>query len=332
MSEPACINVSPSFDSTVVKASAWFDDAYDERKDANVLASQDWFGKAMAKAWPELRGVLCYVTMVKSTKLGGKSKFFAKPGLLEVDATLDARPLAALDPRARADYVYKFALLMAAAALRQKSKDASAIERAIAERYGHVDLGATSTQASAVPVRATRASARAAEIDVEALLPFTPLYRGRGVSRDFAFLWIESDRRAARIVRLRGKIGVAATPVSEAFASASAAKKALRDELRRTLDDGYRPLGDDDWRTLVAECAVEGFGTAADLDERHVLEDAVDTVLRERGLGWCDGGSIGSGTMEIACFVENYARARHALAEWFAAHYPARRFRLRNEG
>ena len=331
MADPACINVSPNFDSTVVKASAWFDDAYDARKDAHVHASEDWFGKAMAQAWPELRGVLCYVTMLKSTKLGGKSKFFRKEGLLEVGATLDARPLAALDSGARADYVYKFALLMAAAALRQQSKDASVVERAIAERYGHVDLGANAPQVQIAPAAGARAAAPAADIDVDALLPFTPLYRGKGTSREFAFLWLESDRRAARTVRLRETIGVAATPGIETFASAPAAKKALRDELRRALADGYRPLDDDDWHTLVAECTVDDFGTAADLAERHAVEDAVDTLLRERGLGWCDGGSIGGGTMEIACFVENYARAKRALAEFLSERYPARRFRLRNE-
>ncbi len=324
MGAPACINVSANFDSTVIKAVKWFDDAYDEHVQAHVLGSEQWFGAAMAQSWPELRGVLCYVTMLKSTALEAKAKFFARQGLLELGATLDARPLAALDPRQRADYVYKFALTMAAAALRQQGRDAGVVERALHERYGHVDLGANAPQAPA-------ATAANDPVDVDALLPFTPLYRGKGTSRAFAFLWVESDKRGAELVRLRETVGVAATRDASAFASESKATKALRDELQRALDDGYRPLDDDDWRTLVAECAVAGFGTAADAKERHALEDALDVFLRERGLGWCDGGSIGSGTMEIACFVESYPRARRLVAAFLAARYPQRTFRLRDE-
>ena len=324
MTDPACINVSPNFDSTVIKASAWFDDAYDDCVHAHVLASEQWFGEVMAQSWPALRGVLCYVTMLKSTTLEAKVKFFAKPGLLEIGATLDARPLAVLDARQRADYVYKFALMMAAAALRQQGRDAGVVERALHEGYGHVDLGANVPQAPA-------AAAASGPVDVDELLPFTPLYRGKGASRAFAFLWVESDKRGAELVRLRETVGVAATRDAAPFASASKATNALRDELRRALDDGYRPLDDDDWRTLVAECAVAGFGTAADAKERHALEDALDAFLRERGLGWCDGGSIGSGTMEIACFVENYPRAKRLVAAFLAAQHPQRTFRLRND-
>lgn len=36
---------------------------------------------------------------------------------------------------------------------------------------------------------------------------------------------------------------------------------------------------------------------------RHELEDFLSERLGWTGLGHCDGGSIGSGTMEVACFV-----------------------------
>ena len=44
------------------------------------------------------------------------------------------------------------------------------------------------------------------------------------------------------------------------------------------------------------------WGGRDDLATRHLLEDELDAALREAEVGWCDGGSIGSGWMEIFCY------------------------------
>src|SRR5262249_34742065 len=41
------------------------------------------------------------------------------------------------------------------------------------------------------------------------------------------------------------------------------------------------------------------WGSEADLAKRHRLEDLLDQALRSADNGWCDGGDIGSGTMNI---------------------------------
>lgn len=51
---------------------------------------------------------------------------------------------------------------------------------------------------------------------------------------------------------------------------------------------------------LLVEYVVEGMGAEADLEKRHELEDILNESLGWSGLGHCDGGSIGSGTMEVA--------------------------------
>jgi hypothetical protein len=57
---------------------------------------------------------------------------------------------------------------------------------------------------------------------------------------------------------------------------------------------------------LLVEYPVDGMGNAKDVDKRHRLEDKLNEVLGWTGLGHCDGGSIGSGTMEACCYVADF--------------------------
>jgi hypothetical protein len=76
---------------------------------------------------------------------------------------------------------------------------------------------------------------------------------------------------------------------------------------------GYRPFDEDDHAVLLVEYAVDGFGTDADLDKRHELEERLNDTLGWTGLGHCDGGSIGSGTMEACCYVVDFDIARRVI-------------------
>ena len=69
---------------------------------------------------------------------------------------------------------------------------------------------------------------------------------------------------------------------------------------------------------LIIEYAVDGMGTSADMDRRHRIEKLVDSELGWHGLGHCDGGSIGSGTMEIACLVVDFDIAKTSLEKALA--------------
>jgi hypothetical protein len=84
--------------------------------------------------------------------------------------------------------------------------------------------------------------------------------------------------------------------------------------LQPAIDDGFRPIEHEDHATLLIEYAVEGMGTGRDLDKRHSLESRMSETLGWTGLGACDGGSIGSGTMEVCCFVVDFATAKRVIA------------------
>ena len=81
------------------------------------------------------------------------------------------------------------------------------------------------------------------------------------------------------------------------------------------ISKGYEEIPLEQQHILLVEYAVDGFGNADDLEKRHSLEDYVNEVLGWTGLGYCDGGSIGSGSMEICCLVVDYEIAKKVVAE-----------------
>jgi hypothetical protein len=70
---------------------------------------------------------------------------------------------------------------------------------------------------------------------------------------------------------------------------------------------------------LVVGRPIAGMGTPQALEERHALEAFLDEQTGWLGLGHCDGGSIGSGSMEAFCFVVDAPIARAALTRVLAA-------------
>ena len=84
--------------------------------------------------------------------------------------------------------------------------------------------------------------------------------------------------------------------------------------LRPAAEAGYRPIEIDDHGRLLIAYAVEGMGTPADLNTRHALEERMNEILGWTGIGMRDGGSIGSGTMEVCCFVVDFDIAQRVIA------------------
>ena len=89
----------------------------------------------------------------------------------------------------------------------------------------------------------------------------------------------------------------------------------LKQVLSKPLSEGYKPIDDDDHAVLLIEYPVDVMGNAKDLDKRHALEGRLNETLGWTGLGLCDGGSIGSGTMEVCCFVVDFKIAKRVVED-----------------
>lgn len=89
------------------------------------------------------------------------------------------------------------------------------------------------------------------------------------------------------------------------------AEKVIQKEIDNKVSDGFSPS--DDEYILLVEYAVDGFGTSEDLDKRNRLIDRLNETLGWTGLGHCDGGSIGSGTMEVCNYVVDFEVAKRVI-------------------
>ncbi len=92
-------------------------------------------------------------------------------------------------------------------------------------------------------------------------------------------------------------------------------RKTVQKEIDEKLTEGYAEFDEDKVSFLEIEFKIDGFGTEQDLDKRHRLEEKMDEVLGWTGLGHTDGGSIGSGTMEVGCLVVDFEIAKNIIEE-----------------
>lgn len=113
-----------------------------------------------------------------------------------------------------------------------------------------------------------------------------------------------------------GVVGERGQTAEHKLATRAKAKEAqaVADTLKPALEKGYAPIADEDHAILLIEYAVDGMGTPADLKKRHALEERMNETLGWTGLGDCDGGEIGSGTMEVCCFVVDFDIAKRVIA------------------
>jgi hypothetical protein len=111
-----------------------------------------------------------------------------------------------------------------------------------------------------------------------------------------------------------GVVGERGSTRELAQSKGTSAEAAIAELLQPVREAGYSPIDMGDHRRLIVEYAVDGFGTPADLDKRHALEGLLNEITGWTGLGYCGGGSIGSGTMEACCFVVDFEIAARVIA------------------
>ena len=91
------------------------------------------------------------------------------------------------------------------------------------------------------------------------------------------------------------------------------AERKIQEEIDQIVSEGFRPIEPEDHITLLIEYKVDGMGSPEDVEKRHRLESRMNETLGWMGLGACDGGSIGSGTMEVCNFVVDFGIAKKVI-------------------
>ena len=92
-------------------------------------------------------------------------------------------------------------------------------------------------------------------------------------------------------------------------------REIVQKELDEKIKEEYSEFDEDDLSFLEIEYKIDGFGNEENLHKRHRLENRMNETLGWTGLGHTDGGSIGSGTMEVGCIVVDFEIAKKVIME-----------------
>jgi hypothetical protein len=137
------------------------------------------------------------------------------------------------------------------------------------------------------------------------------LYKSIGGVLHYHEAW-ESD---GSIIEHWGRVGERGeertTPIEHGRSEDEAIEAALADARKK----GYAEIDESEHTIVLVEYTIDGMGSPQDLEKRHALEDRLNEALGWTGLGHCDGGSTGSGSMEASCFVVDADIAQRVIAE-----------------
>ncbi|WP_336367915.1 hypothetical protein [Marinobacter sp. C2H3] len=134
------------------------------------------------------------------------------------------------------------------------------------------------------------------------------LYRLAGSKKDYWETWDNGD--GTHTVHW-GKLGTHGQSKEIKGGLLKKPETMIQKEVDERVAAGFRPA--DEEFTLLIEYPVDGMGSKEDVEKRHRLEDRMNETLGWTGLGNCDGGSIGSGTMEVCCFVVDFEIAKEVI-------------------
>jgi predicted DNA-binding WGR domain protein len=103
-----------------------------------------------------------------------------------------------------------------------------------------------------------------------------------------------------------GEIGETRTIQAE---TGKSVKSIITRESKSFRREGYKAIPISKLAQVVIQYEIDGMGTTDDLARRIQVENVMNNFLGWRGLGHCDGGDIGSGTMNVFCYVVDAAKA-----------------------
>ena len=122
--------------------------------------------------------------------------------------------------------------------------------------------------------------------------------------------WDIDEKKGAINIGIVGEIGDYKEIKSGLFSNY---RKTIQKEIDKYCADGFEEVDIEQHYTLLIEFSVDGMGTEQDVEKRTRLQDRMNEMLGWNGLEFCDGGSIGSGTMEVCCYVIDFKIAKNVI-------------------
>ena len=126
------------------------------------------------------------------------------------------------------------------------------------------------------------------------------LYRDDGSS---TLYWEAWDDEQGGVTVHTGTVGQRGESTTIALADDSTPDAVIKELAEQPLAAGYRARDDEEHAEIVVQFAVEGWGAPKDIDFREAVHHELSEALGWTGNGHCDGGDIGSGTINLFLFA-----------------------------
>lgn len=164
-------------------------------------------------------------------------------------------------------------------------------------------------------ITAEEALARLGELPKQSAQPTGPikLYRRSADLLEYFELWQDDDA----VIVHKGQCGDRGAAEAITEPNEGARQKLIRALANQQRLAGFKPIPPSRMARLVLSALATGDPATA-IGRRHALEKLLNQELGWLGLGYCDGGDIGAGSMEVFCEVVDWRLANEALQQRLA--------------
>lgn len=127
----------------------------------------------------------------------------------------------------------------------------------------------------------------------------TKLYKNQNGAVHYYECW----NNGRKVVVHWGALGRVGESKTVTVRRGETAASVIASELSIPRSKGYKEIDIDDHKMLIIQHKTETWGDENDLDKRCAVESVVNESLGWTGNGHCDGGQIGSGSIEVFAYV-----------------------------
>jgi hypothetical protein len=118
------------------------------------------------------------------------------------------------------------------------------------------------------------------------------------------------------VVLHRGEIGDTGESCEIPIEPGQTAEQIIQGASQEPLADGYAEIAIEDHTQIIVQFKTQDeWGDNADLEKRHEVDDLLNECLGWTGNGHCDGGDIGSGTINSYSYVVDPHVAKDTIVQ-----------------
>ncbi|WP_069201946.1 hypothetical protein [Bhargavaea cecembensis] len=142
------------------------------------------------------------------------------------------------------------------------------------------------------------------------------LYKKAGNKTEFWEVW----KNGRTLMIHHGTVGSDGVTEEVKPGSVQSSGRLMNQLTEEQMRNGFELVDEDGLHEFVVQFSYEDGDMQAALDKRQIAEDELDERLNRTGIGYCDGGDIGSGTANTFFYVIDVDKALQVVTDELAKH------------